>query len=398
MKIFTNKTILDEVTTFCKTNKKRKDFTFHYLYVTSVVYLSPYTDRRYQVNDFVPINFELLETLISKQECANALKNLLDMGILETDNKVIRGAKSKGYRITEAYRTDKFFLTPIKDKELNEKLDSRKEEMRLGIDKAGHGYRTVNYWLQELEIDEKKAKKYIYNNLNAGDWDYECYFNSTTLIASGAKFATVDNKGKRFHNNLTNLPTPLRKFTSINGEKLWNVDIKNSQVFFLAMVMRNFDSVNKEELDLFTELARSGQFYEYMCEQGGLKLNLNDYQVRKDFKQAIFSGCLFDRNRAKLSKWETIFNTLFPTIFTEVRRIKSKDYNAMAIALQKEEARFIFKCVEVADKELKFKAPLLTIHDSIVSNKTNIDMVLQIMENEFGAQYGVIPMLEAQEL
>ena len=127
----------------------------------------------------------------------------------------------------------------------------------------------------------------------------------------------------------------------------------------------------------------------------GKSFNLEDRQVRKSFKKSIFSGVLFDRNRMKLSRWELLFQNEFPTIFVAVREIKDKNYNAMAILLQKMESQFIFNAVAVIDREIgKGEAPLLTIHDSIVSTVEYINMVQQIMKHLFEQEFGLLPTLE----
>jgi hypothetical protein len=46
----------------------------------------------------------------------------------------------------------------------------------------------------------------------------------------------------------------------------------------------------------------------------------------------------------------------------------------------------------------KHKAPLLNIHDSIVSDKENIDMIQQVMEMEFKRKYNFIPKLEPKKI
>ena len=184
----------------------------------------------------------------------------------------------------------------------------------------------------------------------------------------------MDNTSNRLHCNLTNLDSKLRQFLTIDEEKLAQVDISNSQPLFLGMVMKNKTRVEVNELDKYLELVCSGQFYENLAQKmPDDPLDLEDDVVRKKFKKSIFSGVLFDRNRTKLSKWELLFQKEFPTIFSEIRKTKAKNHNAMAILLQKMESKFIFNAVAVIDREIgKGKAPLLTIHDSIVSTVENI--------------------------
>ncbi len=419
MKIFTTKKIQEIITQHCKETKKIKDFTFHYLYVVSNVYMRPYTDRRYSENDYIPLNMNLLEELISKREAKKVIDNLINLNLLETDNKVIRGYKSKGYRLVNRF-DDLWFLTPITDLKLAEKLYNKNDINNCEVNKRGGGYKVVNYWFNELKLDYAKAKKYIDNHyrkdyieslkyINSNQTEtntleyskhfskvsiYESNLGNITMFKDDEKFICVDSKSNRLHCNLTNLSTPLRQFLSLDGNKIWNVDISNSQPTFLGLLMRKRANVNQEEVDKYLEVCKVGNFYEYIAEVGGLDLDLTDYYTRKKFKQSIFSGVLFDRNRKDLSKWEKTFQSVFPSIFKEIREVKKKDYNAMAIMLQKEESSFIFSTVKVIDTVLKHKAPLLTIHDSICSNEDNIYMVQQIMEDCFKSVYNFIPKLK----
>lgn len=398
MKIYTTPTITAIVKELCN-DSKRKRFDWHYLYIVSNIRMRHLLDRRFLKEDFVPVNMELLESLISKQQAPIIMKNLIASGILECDNLVYRGSKSKGYRLTEIFQTSKWTLTEIKDLKLAEKLSKKQIDLEQAINQHGKGYQIVNYWLGELEINSRNAKRYIAKQKGLTEKEEETYLKSVEMIEKKQFFRSVDSKAKRFHSNLTNISTPLRQFLTIDGQELWGTDLTSSQPVFMAILMQNIPSVDRAELGRFTDCVMSGQFYEYLAEQAGLDLDLNDFKVRKDFKQKVFGGCLFDRNRKKLSKWELVFQKSFPTIIEAVRTIKAKDYNSFAIMLQKAEAEFFFKAVEEADKVLgKGRHFLNTIHDSIVATKENIDIVQQVLEELFFKLYGLTPTLKTEKL
>lgn len=375
--------------------KKRKDFTSHYLYAVSNIFIRPYTDKRLEGSDFVPINMELFRTLVSEQESKPILDNLVKLNIIETDGIFIIGEKSKGYKINDKF-TLKWKLEEMKDIKLAKKLTNKYEKIEASINEYGAGYRIVSYWFKLLEIDRKKAKKYISNHFRGDNGKYNSAFCSINLFNNEMKFISVDNTSNRLHCNLTNINAKLRQFLTVDEERLAQVDISNSQPLFLGMVMKNNTMVDSVELDKYVGLVCSGQFYEFLAKKmPGKPLNLKDEEVKKKFKKSIFSGVLFDENRVKLSKWELLFQKEFPTIFAAVREIKAENYNVMAIMLQKMESTFIFNAVAVIDREIgKGKAPLLTIHDSIVSTPEYIDMVQQIMEHLFEEEFGLLPKLK----
>lgn len=395
LKIFINKEIETIISKHCSETKIRKDFRWHYLYIVSNVFIRPYTDKRIQNSDFVPVNMKLLRTLISKESADQIIEDLLKLNILETDGIYIIGQKSRGYKIIDKSSL-RWQLIDMKDATLAQKLKVKQESIVGNIDKNGEGYRIVNYWFRSLEMDVKKAKKYISNHFRSEQDKYNSAFCSINLFDHGIKFISVDDTSNRLHCNLTNIDTKLRKFLTINGEELAQVDISNSQPLFLGMVMKSNKMVDSVELDQYLKLVCSGQFYEFLADKmPDNSLNLKDKEVRNKFKKSIFSGVLFDKNRSILSKWELLFQKEFPTIFAAVREIKDKNYNAMAILLQKMESQFIFNAVAVIDREIgKGEAPLLTIHDSIVSTVEYINMVQQIMKHLFEQEFGLLPTLE----
>lgn len=397
MKIFTNNELNKKIETFCRLHKKRKDFSEHYKFVVSAIYLMPYVDRRFLEDDFIFINHYRLRKLISEQEIVNILKNLVSLGILECDNHFLIGEKSRGYKLINRL-SYKWTLTDLKDSNLSTKIEKEKLFIKNNISGYGNGYKIVSLWNDYLEINYEKAKKFIENHFERGSDKFKSALSSISLIKHQEFFQTVDDTSYRFHSNLTNLPTPLRKFLTINSQKLYNIDIKCSQPTFLALIMLKRPGIAPKELSELLDVCSRGMFYEYMAEKAGLDLDLNDYEVRKYFKEKIFSGCLFDKNRKTLSKWEKIFEICFPSIFAEIRKLKSERYNTLAIMLQKEESEFIFKTVNKISKVISKQTPLLTIHDSIISNSEGIDKVLECMKYEFSIKYNFYPILSIEEL
>ncbi len=401
MKIYTTEKITTKVKEICNNdiaNGRRKRFDSHYLYVCSTIRIKPLLDRRLVEGEFISINTTLLRDLISQAETKNILKNLVKYGVLECDYSFKAGVKSIGYRFTPEYSNLKWRLSDIKDIKLNTKLDAKLADLSNKINQQGNGYKVVNYWLNELTINTRQAKRWIEKSTD-NEEQKNSYLMAVDMLDKKKFFRTVDTKAGRFHNNITNLKTELRQFLSIDGQELHQTDLTSSQPVFMAILMSKIPTVNQEELKRFTEVVCSGQFYEYIAKEAGLDLDLNDFQTRKEFKRKLFGGCLFDRNRRELSKWEKIFATSFPTILEAAREIKKTDHNRFAIALQKMEAVFIFNCVDIADREIgRGKAAFLTIHDSIVSTKEYIDIIEQIMTNEFETKYGISPKLKTQKL
>jgi hypothetical protein len=111
----------------------------------------------------------------------------------------------------------------------------------------------------------------------------------------------------------------------------------------------------------------------------------------------IFAGCLYNRPWKNLSEWELIFQSSFPTILAECRRIKESDHKVLAQQLQLREASFIFECVRIGAEELGENTPITTIHDEIVSTKGSIQIIEKIVKSEF-SKMGIEPKIKTTKL
>jgi hypothetical protein len=366
-----------------------KNFKWHYLFILHHLRIFPFLDRTYTKEDFIPVNMEILKSLISYNYARVFLKSLVDNGVIECDNFCLKNIKSTGYRLKEEFYKEKFKFVPVEDKKLNDKLTKNVFKEKYKLLEGSDGYQYVTKWMEQLSINKPDAEKYINENITDEDKLYT-YQMVTDIFEQ--KFAKKDSTGNRLHNNLTNLPTPLRAFTTINNQKLCQVDIKNSQPLFLYIALRNYH-INTVELDKYKTVVCETGFYEFFSEKLNFKLDASN---RNSFKKKIFGGVLFDKNRSYLSKYETIFKTEFPEIFNVIRTIKSKKYEEVAIMLQKTESKFIFACIE----ELMFitnnKLELLTIHDSIATVLGKEEIVKKIMGEQFEKIYSIQAKLKVE--
>jgi hypothetical protein len=390
MNIYTNNTIIHRIEYIVKNDGFEKDFKWHYLFILHHLRIFPFIDRTYTKDSFIPVNMEILKSLISYNYARVFLKNLIDFGVIECDNLYIKNIKSTGYKLKEDFYKEKFKFINVEDKRLNNKLDINVYKDKDILLKGSDGYQYVTMWMEYLNIDKELSYDYIEKHIT--DENKICTSIMVTDIFE-QKFAKKDNTGNRLHNNLTNLPTPLRAFTTINNQQLCQVDIKNSQPLFLYIALRNY-SINKIELDKYKNVVCETGFYEFFAEKLNFILNQSN---RNSFKKKIFGGVLFDKNRSYLSKYETIFKNEFPEMFSVIRSIKSKKYEEVAIMLQKTESKFIFSCIEELMCITKNKIELLTIHDSICTVVGKEHTVKKIMEEQFEKTYFIKVKLKVEK-
>ncbi len=165
----------------------------------------------------------------------------------------------------------------------------------------------------------------------------------------------------RMHTNFTILKSFIRKnFLKIDGEDVFEVDIKNSQPLFLTKVIDNHElnfMVDADEYNLFKFLTIKGYLYQYLMDEFKVK-------DKREVKMIIYK-VFFGRNRTKEDK---LFRSVFPTIFEFIRSYKKEraDYKALAYELQRSESNLIFNDVIKEIIVLYPEIRLFTIHDSIV--------------------------------
>jgi hypothetical protein len=151
--------------------------------------------------------------------------------------------------------------------------------------------------LYKINIDLEQTKIWIDKNIDKNDKAY--FINSTcsTRIANKDIYYSFDNYG-RFHTNFTVLKKNIRSnFLKFGNDKIKEIDITNSQPFFLYILMRDsgFTKFNG-----FDEDVLSGVIYDKIKNITGIN--------RKDVKTNVYS-VLFGRNMTK-DFWNDLFNKL----------------------------------------------------------------------------------------
>lgn len=212
--------------------------------------------------------------------------------------------------------------------------------------------------LYEVKIDYKKSKNWIQQNLDKHDLTYTSNMSAITKIFKSDLHYTFDVFG-RFHTNFTNLKREIRhNFLSINGNKLIEIDITNSQPFFLYIFMKNkgFKDFNGFDKDVL-----SGKIYEQLME-----FSKENNITRKEVKVNVYS-VLFGRTLTT-NKWHILFNDLYPEVYQWIvnYKIKNRNYKIIAQELQLLESNFIFNTVAPEIITYKEDIKFITIHDSIM--------------------------------
>jgi hypothetical protein len=381
MKYYSN-TYIDN--TLNKDNINMK-YLFHYLYIITYIRVYRFKDRRYDKNDFVPINIDILRKIINYNKAVGFLKDLVYLGLIESNSTFSRKEhKSTGYRLSSNVLSHRFYIPTEVDEKLNFKIKNVYNKLKLKLikeDNLGYGY--VTECMEFVDINVETAKKSIIG------LDTELReFTEMQIEQFSNKFFSKDRTGNRLHNNLTNLYTPLRNHLTYKNKQLVQCDLRNSQLVFLYLLMKDYH-INPTELEKFKVVVCEYGFYEFFAEKIGV--NLTD-KTRKEFKIFVFEHLLFGANKTKLTDLENIFKEEFPNTFYVIQSIKTDNYKDLSIKLQRKESEFIFECI----RKLNRSIPLLTIHDSVVTTVGNEQAVYNMIAEEFKEKYNIVTKIKIE--
>lgn len=204
-------------------------------------------------------------------------------------------------------------------------------------------------------------------------------------ILDGELRLTADEFSGRFHSNVSNMYKPLRALLRVDGESdtLGETDIKNSQPLFLGLAAKE----KGIEDNKYMRLCEEGQIYDHLAGRLGV--------LRESAKHEIVMF-FFAKNNFK-STAKSVFELEFPKMAAFIRNVKENDYKRLARQMQTAERKFVIDTVCERLKRLRPEMFMATIHDSVVAQKSNCDLIASVMKEEFALR-GVHPRLEWQDV
>lgn len=197
-----------------------------------------------------------------------------------------------------------------------------------------------------------------------------------------------DKQGRRY-SYVTNLKRELRSLLRVEGQRLQQIDIANSQLLFLALEMKR---VGIECPDFFS-LCEQGMLYEHVAEHART--------TRAAVKKAITQRALFSPNdaRCQRSRVKRTFDRLFPAVakFLHDSKAEQDGNSKLAKLLQFAEADLIINrvCGRLRrEDQVSFVTP---VHDCLIFLPEDAAIVSSVMADEF-LQLGIRPRLDVKGL
>lgn len=317
------------------------------------------------------------------------------------------GKNSYLYKLGSVFKYNDLKITQIDDYRLVKKIIEKESKLPY-IFKSGK-YKFFNKFLNNklLKIDLEKALflcksrylehkdyfKYVkefYQILDIHNGIYKVYFNC--------------DSDSRLYTNITFLPSVYRKYLTYNNKQLIEIDISNSVIYFLSMILYNYinniilinnyplllmflkslEGVDVKEVELFKDLAVKGEFYELFIKDFEKEftfyefkyfysLDYNDeykgtfIQKRKVVKK-ILLAMLFAKEKQYV-KVQNIFKKYFPTLLVSFNLFKKNyGYKEMSHLLLYFESHFVLDVVaRKFNKENYRKAPIFSLHDCLIT-------------------------------
>jgi hypothetical protein len=415
-------------------NYKREDDLFviiDLIYRKEMYYKSDYQDRF----GFTEISQQQFKELIpSSDGLNNALNFLIENGLLLRNDYYQIKAKSKSYRIPAEYLS-KTVPVEITDHKINRRIQKQFEAIRevklnslkfaqsryykcfkiylKGAQKAVLQRTVEEIQLLTSQLNLKYSVDDIMDIIECRDGGPKKRFDiiihpkgkelhhimhrfivhSTRLnaINDGFLFFKRNKTNGRLDTNLTSLPSYLRKFI-ISKEPLVNIDIKNSQPFFLYATLKNETLIDEHELARFGKLVVEGRFYEFL--QNELSERRQKIRTRDQIKNLVYRVMFSENDSFPFDK--SFFHELFPTIMEHIKRVNRADNSSLAIALQKTEAKCVLDSVMPALRE-KGIVPY-TIHDSFLCQDSEARIVQEVFNSLLVEEFGIAPSVHVTPL
>lgn len=374
------------------------------------------------------------------------LDHLLEYGLIRTDMEYIVGEKCKGYLINK----HSFHKSTVKEIKIADSVIRRNrsrdvKEFNRKKRVTNRKFPHLTKWFNKsLNINVEDAIKKVEElfpeqtgpirgtlkgKANVKLKRYKAIYSIHKFANQDFYYVVDDNVG-RFHSNLTNIKSELRNFITYDGQKLVNIDIKNSQPLFstllfnedfyneksqfinifniptsfpllsnykqsysytIIMLVKALERTDNQKVKEYFDMVNSGEFYKKISEI----IYPSDTFNKKSIKEMIFT-VFFSKNRffgQPKARIKRDFRDNFPEVYNMFKMIKVKNHRALAHILQRIESIIIIKNVVIRISKEKPDLPIFTIHDSVATTIGNEDYVTSIIQEEVLKLTGLVVKL-----
>ena len=345
----------------------RPEYVEKLLFLMSTIQFCLFKNRRYKIDDFIPLSFDILGEYIRGNDITRVRKELIERGIIECDWERLYWRKCFGHRYAPEYRGRKLVSIvaeyPKGKPDTAEGLTGPHAFIRQNLERV-----TIDPAAADLipcvEADRQSYRRIAYDLISDETWF----------------FSSDKNTGRVFH-NVSNCPKELRPYLRLDGRGLVEVDIRNCQPMLLGSL---YSDRHSAEAKRYNEIVEGGNFYEFMQDQTGYS--------RDEAKDRFLSFAFGEVRFAESSKFGQAFSGIFPQLRAAMDGVKCGDYVKMSALTQKLEADLVINTVvPMCERE---RIPVLTIHDSLMMFPEYAGDVQEMIKTECQRLYNLSPCLK----
>lgn len=381
---------------------------------------------------YAEIPISQFKELIPSSNNLNAdMKFLIENKFIIRNERYITGVSSKSYKISSEYLGNAIAVK-IQDNNINQRIwkqiqsNKRKRVKNLEFAKTEYFKNfKIDYLGAKLAIHEKAEKeiielcaeikipiqksqindiincdpkgntiKYVILKTQKGIelhniiHRYMVYNTRLNAINDGFLFFKRNKTNGRLDSNLTSLPSFLRPFIQ-SDERLMNIDIKNSQPFFLFILIRNNPTIDEEELLRYMELVINGTLYDYLKDAYNNKYN--KFWDRDQMKKMLFK--IYYSRTTSFQAYKDFFASIFPSIMQYINIENEVFHNTLSVRLQTTESFAVLDTIMPMLEAIGIRP--YTIHDSFVCKESEANQIIETINNKFIELFGYAPALHS---
>lgn len=393
------------------------------------IYFKNDAQKRYGFSE-IPIS-QFKELIPTSNNLDVDIKFLIDNKFIIRNERYMPGGFSKSYKIASEYLGNEIAIK-IQNKNINQRIwkqiqsSKRKRVKNMEFAKTEYfknfkidysGAKLAIYEKAEKEIFELCAEikipiqkhqineiincepisnkiKYVMLKTKKGDelhniiHRYMVYNTRLNAINDGFLFFKRNKTNGRLDSNLTSLPSFLRPFIQSN-ERLMNIDIKNSQPYFLFTLIRNNPTIDEEELSRYMELVINGTLYDYLKDEYNNRYNkLLD---RDQMKKMLFK--IYYSKTTSFKAYKDFFASIFPNIMQYINNENEVFHNTLSVRLQTTESFAVLDTIMLMLEAIGIRP--YTIHDSFVCKESEANQIIETIKNKFVELFGYAPALHS---
>lgn len=434
-----------------RTKIRLKDKIFYFL--SRVVTHEGNIHLHQKENGYRTISMKIIDELFGPRDSRHILKiltNAIDP-IIESNNSYQVGKKSKGYRLTEKYRTGLIEYRTLTE-ELSQKLNQfSKNDPSL----PDYGFLKDQFNQNQLSFS-KDFELYVLKlgisllRVSTKDYQKNLIYNKIGRLllyqenlSSGNLHISHSNTNHRFYSIVTSCPKYIRNLLCVDGSSLMEIDLSACQAYLLAVLLKSIDQVvssgnilintgnlencntgnttcfhnylinsnNKLINNIYPFMLRTfskfpekfkdsirryhsspfdADFYQWVADQSKDLISRSD--VKKTFMYFLFDDQPFHRYHNKTIQE---IGKLFPGIIQLIELIHNKsDKSDFARFLQLIESHLLINIIIKEFHELTPDAPIYTIHDAVLTTPEFASLLKSHMEKRLVEMTSLYPLLK----